>query len=62
MTNERQIGQVMIEQVLSGRNGSAPQANARVPAVQATARAARQTLARTVQRTMSIELVSEVPA
>lgn len=62
MTNERQIGRVMIEQVLSGRNGSAPEANALVPAVRAAARVARQTVVRTVRRTMSIELVSEVPA
>ncbi|EDZ99631.1 hypothetical protein BH160DRAFT_5072 [Burkholderia sp. H160] len=51
MTDERRIGQAMIEVVLSGRNGSASEASA-----------VRQAVALTVQCTMLIGRACEVPA
>jgi hypothetical protein len=62
MTNERQIGQAMIEEVLSGRNRSAPQANANAEPQQAAARTLTRPVARAVRHRMCIELACEVPA
>ncbi|WP_233801676.1 hypothetical protein [Paraburkholderia sp. HP33-1] len=62
MTNERQIGQAMIEEVLSGRHESASKASVSAPAVRATASGARQTVSRTVRCTMLIGVACEVPA
>ncbi|APA84687.1 hypothetical protein BJG93_04265 [Paraburkholderia sprentiae WSM5005] len=62
MTNERQIGQAMIEEVLTGRNGSALEATASAPAVRTAAPAVKQTVARSMRRMTLIEVVCEVPA
>jgi hypothetical protein len=62
MTNERQIGQAMIEEVLSGRNRSAPQANASTEMLRAAAHTLTQTVTRAVRHLTYIELVCEVPA
>ena len=62
MTNERQIGRAMIEEVLSARNDSAPAVNGSAEARRAAARALSQTVARAGRRVTAIEVVCEVPA
>ncbi|MGF6967661.1 hypothetical protein OKW43_004689 [Paraburkholderia sp. WC7.3g] len=52
----------MIEEVLSGRNGSALEANGRAPAARTSAPAVVQTVARSMRRITLIEVVCEVPA
>ncbi|RZF25386.1 hypothetical protein EVC45_33805 [Paraburkholderia sp. UYCP14C] len=62
MTNERQIGQAMIEEGLSGRNGSALETHGGTPADRAAVRTARHAVARRVRRSTNTRVVCEVPA
>ncbi|ADG15699.1 hypothetical protein OKW33_001116 [Paraburkholderia atlantica] len=61
MTNERQIGRAMSEEVSSGRNRSALETRGSGPAAQA-AQTTTDAAARGVRRIRSIEIVCEVPA
>jgi hypothetical protein len=62
MTNERLIGRVMIEQVLSGRNGNARSAHGSAAAVRATARTALNLVPYSARRMTRIGAVREVSA